>query len=296
MKRTGDKETPDPTKRPATGSDVVFNLLQESETWDDFDSRQLQIALQNLEKSICRNQESRLRHSDDPLKFQQSEEDLYTAILRFKAVPEETETELRESPGIENLVGLMGHENLDIVNAAVEVVLEWCEGASPAATAMTTRLCDLELLPTTISLLLRLELASDRDSEVLYNVLSLLECVFTAKPEFLTSQNAILFSKWALGELVSSDEVFTTNKLYVVELLALVVSNSENYQAVTELRGVEVVLSVAISHSNKSPEGNDEKELIANLFDCLSSLLLYPPALSTFLRIQGVKALIHLLR
>jgi beta-catenin-like protein 1 len=297
MKRKGDEiGSAEPSKRPAISPEVLSNLLSEGDLIADFDSRQLQITLQTLEKAICRNQESRLRYSDDPLKFQQSEEDLYNAILRFKAVPEEAEMQLVESAGLENLVGLLGHENLDIGNCVLEVVSDWCEGEKPAATAMLDRLCSLELLNALITLLTRLRLSFDSDSEVLYNALSLLECIFTSKSELISGQPAAHLAKWTLEQLETADNVFSTNKLYLVETLASILSQPGNYQAVTELKGVEIVLKTIISHSSCEPEGNDEKEFLANLFDCLSSLLLYSPALAVFRRVEGLSALIQLLR
>lgn len=297
MKRKGeDVGTEEPSKRPAISKEILENLLSEGDLIADFDSRQLQITLQTLEKAICRNQESRLRYSDDPLKFQQSEEDLYNAILRFKAVPEEAEMQLVESTGLENLVGLLGHENLDIGNCVLEVVMDWCEGEKPAAAAMLDRLCSLELLNALITLLTRLRLSFDSDSEVLYNSLSLLECLFTSKPHLITGQPAAQLAKWTLNQLETAEIQFSTNKLYLAETLAYILSNPGNYQAVTELKGVEIVLKTIISHANSDPEGSDEKEFFANLFDCLSSLLLFPPALAVFRRIEGLSAFIQLLR
>lgn len=294
MKRKAEQSGTEPRKRPEL--DQLSSLLAESDSFADFDTRQLHITLQTLEKAICFNQESRLRYSDEPLKFQQSEEDLYNAILRFKAVPEEAEMQVVQSAGLENLVGLLGHENLDLGNCVLEVLLDWCEGDSPAATAMLERLCSLELLSSLIALLTRLHLSSDKDSEVLYNSLSLLECVFTSKPELLSGQPAAQLAKWTLEQLATAEDTFSTNKLYLVETLASILSQPSNYQSVTELKGVETVLKSILSHSNREPEGKDEKEFLANLFDCLSSLLLYPAALEVFRRLEGLSALTQLLR
>ena len=294
MKRRGEQSGAEPRKHPAL--EQVSTLLAEGDSLADFDSRQLHISLQALEKAICLNQESRLRYSDEPLKFQQSEEELYNAILRFKAVPEEAEMQVVQSAGLENLVGLLGHENSDLGNCALEVLLDWCEGDTPSATAMLERLCSLELLSALITLLTRLHLSSDRDSEVLYNALSLLECVFTAKPELLSGQPAAQLAKWTLEQLATAEDTFSTNKLYLVETLASILSQPSNYQTLTELKGVEIVLKSILSHSNREPEGKDEKEFLANLFDCLSSLLLHPTALEVFRRLEGLSALTQLLR
>jgi beta-catenin-like protein 1 len=83
--------------------------------------------LLKLERAINKNQDQRSKYPDDPTKFINSEADLDAAIkslLPLSQVPTLAYPELVKSETIRMLVGLLSHENMDIVIDVVELIHE----------------------------------------------------------------------------------------------------------------------------------------------------------------------------
>ena len=83
--------------------------------------------LLKLERAIDKNQEQRSKYPDDPTKFINSEADLDAAIkslMPLSQVPALAYPELVKSETISMLIGLLSHENIDIVIDVVELIHE----------------------------------------------------------------------------------------------------------------------------------------------------------------------------
>ena len=83
--------------------------------------------LLKLERAIDKNQDQRSKYPDDPTKFINSEADLDAAIkslMPLSQVPALAYPELVKSETISMLIGLLSHENIDIVIDVVELIDE----------------------------------------------------------------------------------------------------------------------------------------------------------------------------
>jgi beta-catenin-like protein 1 len=83
--------------------------------------------LLKLERAIDKNQDQRSKYPDDPAKFINSEADLDAAIkslMPLSQVPALAYPELVKSETISMLIGLLSHENIDIVIDVVELIHE----------------------------------------------------------------------------------------------------------------------------------------------------------------------------
>ncbi|KAJ3874685.1 Catenin-beta-like protein [Lentinula edodes] len=83
--------------------------------------------LLKFERAVSKNQDQRSKYPDDPTKFIESEADLDNAIkslLPLAQAPALAYSELVRSETIVLLVGLLSHENMDIVIDVVEVFHE----------------------------------------------------------------------------------------------------------------------------------------------------------------------------
>jgi beta-catenin-like protein 1 len=83
--------------------------------------------LLKLERAIDKNQDQRSKYPDDPTKFINSEADLDAAIkslMSLSQVPALAYPELVKSETISMLIGLLSHENIDIVIDVVELIHE----------------------------------------------------------------------------------------------------------------------------------------------------------------------------
>jgi beta-catenin-like protein 1 len=86
--------------------------------------------LLKLERAINKNQDQRSKYPDDPSKFIDSEADLDVAIkalMPLSQVPALAYPEIVKTGTITMLVGLLSHENMDIVIDVVEVIRELTE-------------------------------------------------------------------------------------------------------------------------------------------------------------------------
>lgn len=80
-----------------------------------------------MERAIDKNQEQRSKYPGDPTKFINSEVDLDAAIkslMPLSQVPALAYPELVKSETISMLIGLLSHENIDIVIDVVELIHE----------------------------------------------------------------------------------------------------------------------------------------------------------------------------
>jgi beta-catenin-like protein 1 len=80
-----------------------------------------------LERAIDKNQDQRSKYPNDPTKFIDSEADLDAAIkslMQLSQFPALAYPELVKSETIGLLIGLLSHENMDIVIDVVELIHE----------------------------------------------------------------------------------------------------------------------------------------------------------------------------
>jgi beta-catenin-like protein 1 len=83
--------------------------------------------LLKLERAINKNQDQRSKYPDDPTKFIDSEADLDVAIkalMPLSQAPTLAYPEIVKAGTVTMLVGLLSHENMDIVIDVVEVIRE----------------------------------------------------------------------------------------------------------------------------------------------------------------------------
>ena len=97
-----------------------------------------------LEKKINSNQAARIRFSDEPSKFANSEVDLYDSIQALHtmaATPEAFEV-MVELGTVQSLIGLLTHENIDISSSVVSLLEEITQpNESNDENECTTRIC-----------------------------------------------------------------------------------------------------------------------------------------------------------
>lgn len=82
--------------------------------------------LLSLEKAVTKNSEQRLKHSEEPLKFLESEERLHNAIRELSSIGLEKEwfTSLKDAGSLDTLISLLNHENSDIVAGVFQLFAE----------------------------------------------------------------------------------------------------------------------------------------------------------------------------
>ena len=90
---------------------------------------------------------------------------------------------------------------------------------------------------------------------------------------------------------------YDSNKLYVVEILAILLqSNESNQRLLGEKDGIDHLLQALAYYKRRDPQTLDEIEMMENLFDCLCSSLMYTPNREKFLKGEGLQLMILMLK
>lgn len=115
---------------PELTEEERLNILKyvesEEAEGDALDEQGLKKLLLVFEKKNLKNQELRIKYSDNPVKFMDSEVDLHSVIIELKAVATVPDLYpvLVELNGIPSLLELLNHPNTDIAVAIIDLLQE----------------------------------------------------------------------------------------------------------------------------------------------------------------------------
>lgn len=193
--------------------------------------------LSNLEKKISKNQKMRMKFSDEPEKFMESELDLHQQIedLHLLATSPELYHILLESEthGLQNIVNLISHDNTDVSLATVSLLQELFdieieeiqENLANLKNVYLTlesfiQLQGMEVLIQNLSRLKDLE--SDEDAQGVYHTCQIIESIFDISSLASLLSNAAAQSsssksaskKWMSSAEISQWLCSKTNILY----------------------------------------------------------------------------------
>ncbi|KAF9247089.1 Catenin-beta-like protein [Melanogaster broomeanus] len=268
--------------------------------------------LLRFERTVNKNQDQRSKYPDDPSKFIDSEADLDSAIkslLPLAQFPGLAYPEIVRSGAVSLLVGLLSHENVDIVIDAVEVFHELTdedvgnegdEGEQRESQAALKLLMEalvqnsvLELLVDNLS---RLNETEESDRQGVFHIIGVFENVLGFNPELsvqLVSKTKMM--NWLLERIQS--KTHDENRSYAAELLSILLQHSTpNRQELGKRDGVEVILKVLSQFRRRDPVDADETEFMENVFDALCSALSEPEVKSLFLASEGIDLMVLMIK
>ncbi|KAF8607556.1 DUF1716-domain-containing protein [Ceratobasidium sp. AG-I] len=275
--------------------------------------------LSKLEKAVAKNQDQRSKHPNAPEKFIDSEADLDAAIkalLPLAQVPTVSYPELIKSGATVLLVGLLSHENMDIVIDVVEVIHEFTdedvggededededeEGESggkneEALKALIESLVTNQTLELLVQNLARMDEKEETDRQGVFHTLGIFENVLGSRPalaETLVSSTTIL--KWLLSRILQKEH--DDNRGYAAEVLAILVQTSRSNRLVlTKADGVDTMLQVLSTFRRRDPASADETEFMENVFDALCSALAEPEIKEMFQKAEGVDLMVLIMK
>ncbi|CAA7259804.1 unnamed protein product [Cyclocybe aegerita] len=268
--------------------------------------------LLSFERAVNRNQDHRSKYPDDPSKFIDSEADLDSAIkalLPLSQVPSLAFPELVRSGAVTLLVGLLTHENVDIMIDAVEVIYELTdddleveqeeegsERGQEALTMFVEKLVDSSVLELLADNLNRLNEDEESDRQGVFHLLGIFENFVglnpALSPKIVTGTGVL---KWLLSRIQA--KIPDENRGYAAELLSILLQDShENKGKFTEVGGVDVLLKTLSQYRRRDPIDADETEFMDNLFDSLCSSLSEPATKQAFLEGEGPDLMVLLMK
>ncbi|TDL29730.1 DUF1716-domain-containing protein [Rickenella mellea] len=271
--------------------------------------------LLRFERAVNKNQDQRSKYPDDPTKFIDSEADLDSstkAMFPLAQKPVLAYPEIVKSGTLAMLVGLLSHENVDIVIDAVEVIDEFTdeevgnegedddgqdeEARDAALKTLIAGLLDQSILELLVDNLPRFNETEELDRQGVFHILGIFENILGFNPQLATrliSQTAIL--KWLLQRIEA--KTHDENRGYASEILAILLQdNRENRLALCKANGVENMLTVLSQYRRRDPKDADEAEFMENVFDALCSALGEPEAKRLFLDAEGVDLMVLMMK
>lgn len=226
---------------------------EESTVTGAFDVPSLKRLVAGFERKILKNQEQRIKFSQEPTKFLDSELELFDSIQELSTLS--TQPELYESMVALNfhsaLIGLLCHENSDIACGVVSVLQELTDIDESAdvddVKSFLDALIESQLIAQLVENMKRMDESVKEESQCVYNSLSIVENLTDYDPTL--SQDVKPLMEWILKRLRLKIP-FDANKLYASEILSILLQNGErNRVLIAELNGMDVLLhQVAVSN------------------------------------------------
>ncbi|KAL0949510.1 hypothetical protein HGRIS_009562 [Hohenbuehelia grisea] len=266
-----------------------------------------------FERAASKNQDQRSKYPDDPTKFIDSEADLDAALkslLPLAQSPIIAYPELVESGTIKVLIGLLAHENADIVIDVVEVIHELtdedvgnegededdAENNQTALRILIEHLLENSIMELLVDNLSRLNESEESDRQGVFHILGIFENILGFDPKLATGLVAnTKILPWLLTriELKQYDE----NRGYAAELLSILLQdNTDNRLAFGKMDGVEACLKVISQYRRRDPADADETEFMENVFDTLCSALIERNIKDLFLAAEGPDLMVLIMK
>ncbi|KAI0089316.1 DUF1716-domain-containing protein [Irpex rosettiformis] len=295
----------------------IFDKDAEDDVREDLEEMNITLVrrlLLRFERAVNKNQDQRSKYPDDPTKFIESESDLdmsLKALLPLAQAPTIAYPELVKSGAIERLIGLLSHENADIVIDVVEVINELTDedvgnegeddeeeegNREEALKTLIEGLLANSILELLVDNLKRLDESEESDRQGVFHILGIFENMIGFNADLsiqLISKTTIL--EWLLTRIQSKKH--EENRGYAAEILSILLQNNrENRLALTKLNGVDSLLQVLSQYRRRDPVDPDETEFMENTFDTLCSALAEPEVKKLFLDSEGIDLMVLMLK
>lgn len=297
----GDAFPPPP---PLSTSTVDLSLLEALEKSSQnpveaLDLKTVKKLALSFERRLKDNIGARLKYPDQPEKFADSEVELHEEIEKLKILAGGPEfyPELVSLNTIGSIVGILNHDNIDIVMDTITLLQDLTdedviEDNDEPARVLVDALVENNALELLVQNLGKLSEADSDESAAIYSTLSVIENLIEVKPnvsELVCERTKLM--KWLLGRIKVKE--FDGNKQYASEILAILLQSSvANQKRLGQTNGVDALLQAVAMYKSKDPKSQDEEEMVENLFDCLCCLLMPLENKERFVKAEGVELMI----
>eukprot|EP01126_Amoeba_proteus_P034766 TRINITY_DN3477_c0_g2_i3.p1 TRINITY_DN3477_c0_g2~~TRINITY_DN3477_c0_g2_i3.p1 ORF type:complete len:316 (-),score=74.03 TRINITY_DN3477_c0_g2_i3:598-1545(-) len=254
--------------------------------------------LVGFERAVSKNSQMRIKYPGQPNKFVETEVDLDEEIKKLHAITSAPHLyeELISLKAHVTILGLLIHDNTDIVVDAVELIKELTDTDvtvenSNAVKLLVDSLLENQVLELLVSNLNRLNEKDVDERQGVYNILGIFENFLDVIPEIceqLGSKTDLL--SWLLKRIHIRE--FDSVKQYCCEILSILLQSSRaNQIKVGKMNGIDVLLTAVARYKKTSPSTTEEEEMVENLFNSLCTCCVLEESKSYFSRADGLKLL-----
>uniref|UniRef100_A0A3Q2YLN5 Beta-catenin-like protein 1 n=1 Tax=Hippocampus comes TaxID=109280 RepID=A0A3Q2YLN5_HIPCM len=248
-----------------------------------------------FEKRSYKNQELRIKFPDNPEKFMESELDLNDIIQEMHVIATMPDLYhlLVELNSVHSLMGLLSHENTDILPpylhvaiAVVDLLQELTDivtlnESEEGAEVLIDSLLEGQVVALLVQNMERLDEQVKEEADGVFNTLGIIENMAEFRPGLCTEAAQQGLMQWLLKR-IKAKMPFDGNKLYCSEILAILLQNNDS-------KCVRVF-------KRHNPSTVEEQEMMENLFDALCSCLMLPANRDRFLKGEGLQLMNLMLR
>ncbi|CAD5210294.1 unnamed protein product [Bursaphelenchus xylophilus] len=271
---------------------------------ESLDSAAARRLILQVEKKYDKNREARIKYSDEPEKFLNTEIELNDAIQELHAVT--AQPELFPTLVKHNLIflitQLLAHENADIVAVTCSLLQELTD-TNPVyenedgSEVLVNAMLDGHIFQHMTQSLKRLNEEDRDEADAVNNLLTAVENILEENiPAYEAVVTDDLFG-WLLTRATKRSK-FDSNKLFASQLLSESLQNSESAREklVDKVNGLDLLLRALAVYKKNDPETKDETEHMENLFDSLCSSLMHVSNRKVFLDGEGPQLMNLMLR
>jgi len=252
----------------------------------------------NFQKRISKNAEMRAKYEADPLKFMDSEVELDDTIKSLSVLTEYTElyAEFAKAGGIQSLVGLLTHDNLDIVIEVINIIQELTDEEAYNLhrndwTILLEAALEAELLPLLSSNLSRLSEDKESERNAVSRMISMLEIIGSDRDHSDRVSTETPLLQWFLNRVQSTDPspLLLQNKYDAASLLTtLIQTSSANRKALITLDAVDTFLQLLAPYRRtKHMKDREQMEYFEGLFSALTWMVDEPKGKIKFIEAEG---------
>ncbi|KAI9025686.1 Catenin-beta-like protein [Hyaloraphidium curvatum] len=288
----------------------VFEVVDQLDEEDQgkMDLPQLKRLVLKFEKALAKNEELRVKFADEPLKFMESEADLDEQVHALMAVTSAPQLypELIKTGTVGSILGLLSHENTDIVLSAIELLDEVTdeeivpdedgEAQENGVKELVKALVEGQALELVVQNLTRLDENRDEDRKGVFGILGFIENVIAVDSG---ASSAVVAKTQVLPFLLRRIQAkgMDSNKQYASEMLAILLqADQPNRLKFCELGGVDIALQCLAPFRKKDPKDDEETEFMENLFDATCAVLQESLGKAFFLQAEGLELMLMMLK
>ncbi|KAI1892310.1 hypothetical protein AGOR_G00132020 [Albula goreensis] len=331
-------EDPDGEEASADRKKVLDKLMDHDEDpeAEPVDESSVKKMILTFEKRSYKNQELRIKFPDNPEKFMETELDLNDIIQEMHVIATMPDLYhlLVELNAIQSLLGLLSHENTDILlhryglyqwemdtrvqlcymyevamslapsHIAIAVVdllqelsdIDTLHESEEGAEVLIDALLEGQVVALLVQNMERLDEQVKEEADGVYNTLAIIENMAEFRPDLCTEAAQQGLMVWLL-ERIKAKVPFDANKLYCSEILAILLQNNDGTRELLgELDGIDVLLQQLSVFKRHNPATVEEQEMMENLFDSLCSCLMLGANRDRFLKGEGLQLMNLMLR
>ncbi|KAL4623627.1 beta-catenin-like protein 1 isoform X3 [Arapaima gigas] len=287
-----------------TDEDQEEILVLFTDQGEPLDESSVKKMILTFEKRSYKNQELRIKFPDNPEKFMETELDLNDIIQEMHVIATMPDLYhlLVELNAVQSLLGLLSHENTDILfSKFVDLLQELTDidtlhESEEGAEVLIDALLEGQVVALLVQNMERLDEQVKEEADGVYNTLAITENMAEFRPGLCTEAAQQGLMQWLLKR-IKAKMPFDANKLYCSEILAILLQNNDsNRELLGELDGIDVLLQQLSVFKRHNPSTAEEQEMMENLFDALCSCLMLAANRDRFLKGEGLQLMNLMLR